>query len=272
MGTKKYDPWDWYIFKNEVLTTSRYVLSEEAKKFLQEVLNLAKKNVRHFEKGSIFYRARVGHQEQKTIRDQILPLEPFSGEDMGIPPFSKKAVGRANPHGIKCLYLATDEQTAVAEVRPYKGGFVSIVCFSVKESMDLIDFSSPGFKGFFFSAGGAFALGRMEGVDQGAIEKVILGLINYDFSKPVRHEDQVIDYIPTQILAEHIKRDGFKGIIYNSSLSWSNGDNVALFDDCWVEQDLTSAKLVEIEKITMEIKDYEWDAGKRIKSIMKDMH
>ena len=33
--------------------------------------------------------------------------------------------GRANPRGIPCLYLATTKETAMSEVRPWIGSYVS---------------------------------------------------------------------------------------------------------------------------------------------------
>jgi hypothetical protein len=42
--------------------------------------------------------------------------------------------------------------------------------------------------------------------------------INQAFSEPVTDSDNTADYIPTQILAERFKRDGYEGVIYTSHL------------------------------------------------------
>src|SRR5262249_39603654 len=61
------------------------------------------------------------------------------------------------------------------------------------------------------------------------IEKTVWSDINGAFSKPVERGDNSIEYVPTQILAEAFKRNGFDGIAYKSSYG-EDGLNVALFD------------------------------------------
>jgi len=54
------------------------------------------------------------------------------------------AAGRANPEGIAYLYLADERLTAVAECRPWVGGFVSVGQFSTAQSLNLVDFTQHG--------------------------------------------------------------------------------------------------------------------------------
>ncbi|MBV9156286.1 MAG: RES family NAD+ phosphorylase [Acidobacteriaceae bacterium] len=49
--------------------------------------------------------------------------------------------GRVNPKGKACLYLATDSNTALAEVRPWRGAHISLGLFKVTRDCALIDFS-----------------------------------------------------------------------------------------------------------------------------------
>ena len=60
-----------------------------------------------------FYRARV--HESKLLIDQ-----------MRAPPSITVTAGRANPIGISYLYLAENEKTCIAEVRPSNGSLVSV--------------------------------------------------------------------------------------------------------------------------------------------------
>jgi len=56
----------------------------------------------------------------------------------------------------------------------------------------------------------------------------IINLEN-ELSKPLRRDDNELDYLPTQYIAEFIKSLGFDGLRYKSSLS-STGHNLAIFN------------------------------------------
>ena len=79
------------------------------------------KYIEPYQNFSIF-RARIneknsdGKQHNTTI----------SLKNMGAPPNSIARHGRANPRGIPYLYLANDQLTAISEVRPWVGCYVSI--------------------------------------------------------------------------------------------------------------------------------------------------
>lgn len=59
-------------------------------------------------------------------------------------------------------------------------------------------------------------------------EQSVLNHIDKAFAKPVNPSDDIADYVPTQIIAELFKSEGFDGITYRSSLG--DGHNIALFD------------------------------------------
>ena len=70
---------------------------------------------------------------------------------------------------------------------------------------------------------------------------------------PVDPEDIEAEYVPTQILADLFKQNGYEGIVYKSSLGDEN--NIALFDleaadPLWV-------KLVEILAVNYGFKEHE---------------
>ncbi len=137
------------------------------------------------------------------------------------PRAEKESDGRANPKGIACLYLATKEETAVLEVRPLIGSYVSVAQFTVLKDLRLINCSTK-------------EIGNLERFlkrDWTAeeTEKAVWSDINGAFSEPVERGEDSLDYIPTQILAEIFKLSGFDGIAYKSSYG-EDGFNVALFD------------------------------------------
>jgi hypothetical protein len=53
--------------------------------------------------------------------------------------------------------------------------------------------------------------------------------IDQAFATPVNRDDETKEYIPTQIIAELFKSEGFDGIVYKSLLT-EHGFNLALFN------------------------------------------
>ena len=53
-------------------------------------------------------------------------------------PLSNCREGRLNPKNIPCLYLATDPDTAMREVRPWIGAIGTLAAFSVVRELDLV--------------------------------------------------------------------------------------------------------------------------------------
>jgi hypothetical protein len=127
--------------------------------------------------------------------------------------------GRASPRNIPCLYLAKEEDTAKAEIRPWLGSYVSVGRFDVIQNCELVDLS-------FKVSQCLTRLGRLTAEE---VERKVWADIAFAFSKPVSPDDVLLDYIPTQILAEAFREKGYQGIQYRSLLR-REGLNVALFD------------------------------------------
>src|SRR5689334_21047790 len=83
--------------------------------------------------GFTLWRAQTGNDWQtREIAEGVeeeLPA-PMCKERMKPPAEwvneGKAVEGRVNPKGIPCLYTATHQRTAISEVRPWLGAFVSI--------------------------------------------------------------------------------------------------------------------------------------------------
>lgn len=131
---------------------------------------------------------------------------------------SSASEGRANPKGIPYLYVATDKETAMSEVRPSLGAILSIGKFKPNKKLKIIDFSVHQGKMKFF---------LKESDDIKKSEAVWTDMDNA-FSVPTSNTNYNSDYVPTQIIAEFIKSLGYDGIAYKSSLG--NGHNIVLFD------------------------------------------
>jgi hypothetical protein len=126
--------------------------------------------------------------------------------------------GRANPKGISYLYLATERDTAIAEVRPWVGSYVSAAQFILKRDMRVVDCVATSHKLMIYS----------DEPDPQERERAVWQDLDRGFSQPVTSDDDTADYAPTQIIAEFFRANGFDGIAYGSS--FGDGHNVALFD------------------------------------------
>ena len=77
-----------------------------------------------------------------------------------------------------------------------------------------------------------------------------LARLGEELTRPVVPQSAAIDYVPSQYLCEFIKKCGYDGVMYRSSVG--DGVNMALFDPARatpgaVTQRLVSRVLVEIE-------------------------
>lgn len=128
--------------------------------------------------------------------------------------------GRANPKGIPYLYLATDQETTLAEVRPWVGSLVSIGQFRTLRDLRFVNCTNDE------NGHRVFIGGEPSPPDR---EKAGWADINRAFGEPVTRGDDRAEYIPTQVLAELFKANGFDGVAYRSALGCP-GHNIALFD------------------------------------------
>ena len=129
-----------------------------------------------------------------------------------------------NPKGIPCLYLSTERETAMTEVRPRIGSHVSVAVFVTVRDLRVVDCSSAG---KLDAQKLDWYMGFSE-PERDEWETCVWDEINSAFSQPVTSEDDLAGYAPTQVLAETFRNAGFDGVIYGSKLG--SGKTVALFD------------------------------------------
>ncbi len=202
----------WSNFFKELRFKNRFTLSKESQKFIDEVLNYASEyKIITFESNRPFYRSRIN-----SYKGGIGVDGPHKITDMGAPPIDKASSGRLNPTGIPYLYLASDEITAISEVRPWVRCDITLAKFKLQRSVKLINFS----KTHFFT--------QPEGEKFRTPNFIWDELMTHLFSTPFDPRSDTL-YIPTQYIAERIKGLGFDGIMYDSSLN-PGGYNLTLFD------------------------------------------
>src|SRR3989344_3552675 len=117
---------EWLHFQIHVSNHRIFFYSPRFKKYLDEIFNMASQFTSQYNSNEIFFRARLGCE---NVKERTAGYSPKPYKDMGVPPESKRVDGRATPIGIGYLYLSTDEETAVAESKPYTGAYVSVAQF-----------------------------------------------------------------------------------------------------------------------------------------------
>ena len=108
------------------------------------------------------------------------------------------------------LYLASTEETAISEVRPWVGSELSVARFRVTRRLEAIDLTWGHGK----SSSEELTLKQLWGeeeLDAGAKEKAVWTDIDNAFSRPVTLSDGSDNYVPTRILAELFQEAGFDG-------------------------------------------------------------
>jgi hypothetical protein len=165
---------------------------------------------------NLWYRARI------QIGDS-----PFAVGEMGAPPRRSASHGRANPSGIPYLYLGSTRNTAISEIRPHTGEIACVADFRTPISLKLVDLRSPRkmVSPFFF--GDEAEIGQMRS------ELPFLERLGEELTRPVVPQAAAIDYTPSQYLCEFIKKCGYEGVIYRSSVG--DGMNLALFNPALAE-------------------------------------
>lgn len=203
----------WEDVKTEVKNNTRFFCHMDSIADVLDDFDIDKDSLMLF-KDDKFFRARVHHKEEPAFRK----------EDMGCPPTPELATpGRANPNGIRYLYLCCDDKTPFYEVRPYYLDRVDIGEFLILEdNVKIVDFTEKVnlFKVFYDDGEDTFK--------QKVKRRVLFDAISNDLSKPLRSFDTELEYVPTQYICEYFKDSGADGIKFKSSVR-ANGKNLVLF-------------------------------------------
>ena len=142
-------------------------------------------------------------------------------DEMGAPPHDKASAGRANPEGIPFLYLASDIDTVIAELRPEKGLTLSIAEFTLSKEVRIVDLSeSP-------ANPSPFGFPEGENLNNLMNKYALLRHLKVELARPIDSRKANIAYIPTQYLTEIIRNEAYDGMLYQSAMG--SGKNLVLF-------------------------------------------
>lgn len=225
----------WDALANHIKNERRYIL-DSSKREIKQIISLLPEVIptvgSNLNRDMILYRARLGSKP---------PSLPYDLNDMKSPPPEKAGAGRANPAGISFLYLSDSIETAIAEVRPWKGAKVTVAEFSLLQDIEIADLTKK------ISLSTPFGLSDLAArID----DYQLLRYLGKILSTPVDPKRSDVEYAPSQYLTELIRHLGYKGIVYPSAMA--SGKNIVLFEEQWTNP--YQARLYEIEDITYESK------------------
>ena len=227
----------WDEFRQHVRSRSRF-FSEEADKMLTFIfgdLNSHVANdgtpvvreIKHDDKYIAIWRGRRAQSEQDIERILKAPAR-----EMGAPLSSSAKAGRMNAEGISVFYGATDQGTCVSEVRATVGGRVVLARFELLRPIKLLDLDALA---NVYAHGGCF---DPEFVQREGRAEFFRQLVS-EISRPVMPQDEALEYISTQVVAEYLAHrvnPRIDGIIFGSSQTGGDGRNLVLFNHaCGVE-------------------------------------
>ncbi len=222
--------YSWKSFCDEIMYRER-IFPENAEPVLQEIfgdLSTLKTYdgtpvVREVNPSDEFpiWRARTAQSKKELIAILKNPAQ-----HLGPPPHNSTEAGRMNQKGIPVFYGALEETTCVAEVRPPVGSQVVLGKFSLSRPVRLLDLGP---------------LSRVY-VDVSHFDpdySVLHGRASFirhlvtEVSRPIMPQDADREYLPTQFVASYLAHKvtpTFDGIIFPSSQTEGNGQNIVLFN------------------------------------------
>ena len=166
------------------------------------------------------YRARV-FQSEDALRKALCHPD----RELGPPPADLATAGRMNARGIAVFYGATDEQVAIAEVRPAVGSLVAVARFEIVRPLRILSLGNLGFA----NADGSIFDEAYAALRQRA---AFLQTLSDRLCETVLPADRELDYLPTQAVADFLATENdprLDGVAYPSTQILGSGQNVVLF-------------------------------------------
>lgn len=202
----------WKDFVEQIKHERRYHAVIENKEVLGNILNALAREIDPIE--GTWFRARNWNNK----------AEQPSFAELREPDVDKSSEGRMSPKGVRCLYLADTKEAAMAEIRSAVHDEVAILQLRPKRTLRIIDLRRIDQISPFTPEVDSSEL---------ASNRNNLNEMKEDLTRPMRDNDDVIDYVPTQYIADFARSLGFDGIGYESVLHENEfgvpGYNIACF-------------------------------------------
>lgn len=226
-------------FRRRLQTENYFTVEPDLRKLVEAVADRITVTI---PQGQEWFRARLGVQERFSRSEGWngkLVLQPYQNKALGSPPPAKAKAGRLNRDGVSFLYLASDLETACAEIRPHPSHHVSVGRFKSLRDLriadleaDIADFASSDSEldlyAFVYAADRAMSL-------------------------PVRPEEEG-RYSITQLIADVLRQHGFDGVAFKSSIQPS-GRNICLFQPSACDYVADSALVRHVKHLRYELEE-----------------
>ncbi len=186
-------------------------------------------------KDSLWYRGRIGVARSglgMPHGEVVRIATPYRGTAIGarLPP--EATAGRTNREGVSVLYLASEVETALAEIRPHPEHLISVGGFRAEKNLRVARFDLP-IRNFSSSD---------DRLDLFTLIYHIDWLLGFPVIPEERHR-----YAITQLLSDVLIRRGFEGVTYRSSVG--TGRNLCVFDPSAFAFDETASAVKQVEQL-----------------------
>jgi len=252
-STDEYKLQDWEAFREHTKYKARYFEHEDNELSVIKTLNDFEP---FFEKMTIkndklIYRVRPIYTEKDKEDIRKNPCK-----ELGKAPKHIVKNNRFSPIGISYGYFAFDKETALIESRVKVNNEVGIGKFKLDKSLKLIDFTNDNLSKYLNPFSDNFDINMY-------CNSFFVNAFIKDIAKPISEDDSLLEYVPTQIMAEYIWSIGYDGFIFDSSQK-KGGENVVIFGK---NPKYKNYEIVKI--INKDIENYEFWSDKELEYISK---
>lgn len=225
--------------KRKLADTNYFLVEDEYEAIIRPIVSYMAATVAA---GSQWHRARMGAKRRAADFHEIgAPpvyfFEPHKDKAIGAPPVGVATAGRVNRPGVSYLYLASNLETAAAEIRPHPGELVSVGMFEVNKDLRVVDLRTHDLT----------KLWRND--SQLEMLELIIAMENiFATAAPPSNRGA---YTLTQFLGEIFRRLGFDGVLFRSTVG--DGDNLVTFNPAYADWVAGSSRAIGVAQLK-----YEW--------------
>lgn len=225
---------NWEIFCKNVKHKARYFEHEQfsVTKTLENFNEFFEQIIIDDLEKNIFRARKIFSSQDKTN------INNNPSKELGKVPVEYAKNNRFSPVGISYGYFSFDNQTVLKETRCNLNDEVAIGKFELNDGLKIIDFRQNTMtKKFLNYFSGSFN-GKFYCIDHFIREFLT------DISRPISEDNQLLEYIPTQIMSEYIWSKGYDGFLFDSSVN-INGTNIVLFEEKYQYKEHHQYKIID---------------------------
>ena len=139
---------------------------------------------------------------------------------MGPPPVKYSGTNRMSPAGISYMYVSDNEDVCISEIRPNVGEFIWLAEFVTTKQLRLVNLTKASVIEPRLLFDPEFTAAEIS-------RSTFLEKFSSELSRPISTEESALDYVPSQVICEYIRLQGYDGVAFASSVR--KGTNFVLF-------------------------------------------